>query len=317
MLKNFRLILLALAAFGICLPAVQAQAAKVHTLNKVAAVVNGEMISMFDVQRYSMPEITRLGFTGNDAQSEAGRQRIFQTVLDGLIMDILIRQEAERFKVTVSDAEVDNELRMIMQRNQMTPKQFEDQLVIQGSSLKQAKEQISQSMLRQRMMTVMVARKIIVTKEEVERYYEAHKSEFTTQHAVDVSMLLFFPAADVNAIRKEIVSGKTSFADAVRNYSSAPNAASGGSMGSIPWKDLNPEWRQVLANMKPGEVSEVMQSGNARYLLQLNTAIEDSSRTLEEVYAEIEDLLRAPKLDERFEEYSEQLRKNAVVEIRM
>ncbi|MFR8055044.1 MAG: hypothetical protein ACLU6O_10170 [Bilophila wadsworthia] len=39
-------------------------------------------------------------------------------------------------------------------------------------------------------------------------------------------------------------------------------------------------------------------------------------QTLEEATPQIERILREPKLQERFREYSEQLRKRAVVEIR-
>ncbi|MDR2893808.1 MAG: SurA N-terminal domain-containing protein [Deltaproteobacteria bacterium] len=300
------------------LSAGQAGAAELHTLNKVAAVVNGEMITLFDVQRYSLQEITRRGLSGADAESEAARQKIFQDTLDSMIMDILVRQEAERYKVTVSDAEADNEIRMITQRSQMTPKQFEDQLIIQGTTLAQFKEQIKKNLLRQRMMNVMVARKIVVTREEIERYYEEHKAEFTTQHSVDISMLINAPTENPERIREEITSGKISFADAARKYSTAPNAANGGKMGAIAWADLNPAWRPVLAGMQPGDVSPVMRvANNAGILLQLNSTIEDTALGLEEVAPQIENILREPRLNERFEEYSRQLRSSAVVEIRL
>lgn len=313
--KVLRYLLAALIVLALAAPA-QA-AGKTRLVNKVAAIVNGDMIALSDVQRYSAQEIARRGLTGNDPDSARARDQIFESTLNSMIMDILIRQEAARYGVSVSDAEVDNELRMIQQRAQMTPKQFEDQLIIQGSNLAQAKEEIRNSILRQRMVTVMVARKIIVTKEEVARYYEEHQSEFTTQHSVDVSLILSAPGTDLRKVREEIVSGKISFADAARKYSSAPNAANGGDMGAIPWNDLNQEWRQTLANLVPGQVSNVMRAGEAQYLLQLNTTIDDATLTLEEATPQIEEILRAPKLNERFEEYYSQLRKNAVVEIKL
>ncbi len=167
------------------------------------------------------------------------------------------------------------------------------------------------------MMNAMVARKIVVTREEIERYYEEHKNEFTTQHSVDISMIINAPTENPEKIRQEITSGKISFADAARKYSTAPNAASGGRMGAIAWMDLNPDWRPILANMQPGEVSPVMRVANATILLQLNSSIEGAALGLEDVAPQIENMLREPKLNERFEEYSRQLRGNAVVEIRI
>ncbi len=305
------------ALFVLALAAPAQGAGQSRVLNKVAAIVNGDMIALSDVQRYSAQEIARRGLTGNDAEAARGREEIFQATLNTMIMDILIRQEAARYGVSVSDAEVDNELRMIQQRAQMTPKQFEDQLIIQGSSLSQARDEIRNGILRQRMVTVMVARKIIVTKEEVAAYYEAHQNEFTTQHSVDVSLIVAGPGTNLRRVRDEIISGKLSFAEAARQYSSAPNAANGGAMGAIPWQELNQEWKQTLANLMPGQVSEVMRAGEASYLLQLNSTIDDATLSLEEATPQIEEILRAPKLNERFEEYYSQLRKNAVVEIKI
>jgi peptidyl-prolyl cis-trans isomerase SurA len=313
--KVLRYLIAALFALALAAP-VQA-AGQTRVLNQVAAIVNGDMIALSDVQRHSAQEIARRGITGGDADSARAREQIFVATLDSMIMDILIRQEAARYGVSSSDAEVENELRMIQQRAQMTPRQFEDQLIRQGSTLAQAKEEIHNSILRQRMITVMVARKIIVTREEVAGYYAEHQNEFIIQHSVDVSLLLAKPGTDLRKVRDEIISGKISFADAARKYSSAPNAANGGQMGAIPWRELNQEWKQTLSNLMPGQVSEIMRAGGTAYLLQLNSTLEEATLSLEEATPQIEEILRAPKLNERFEEYYAQLRKNAVVEIKI
>lgn len=50
--------------------------------------------------------------------------------------------------------------------------------------------------------------------------------------------------------------------------------------------------------------------------LKLLSIESGDGQTLEEATPQIERILREPKLQERFREYSEQLRKRAVVEIR-
>lgn len=286
-------------------------------INKVAAVVNGEMITMFDVQKISMQEINNQGLFGNDPSSEFKRQAIYKEVLDNMIMDILVRQEATRFKVSVTDAEVDNEIRMMAQRSQLTPKQFEDQLIFQGTSLPQFKEQVHNNILRQRMISLMVGRKVMVTREEVERYYREHQSEFTSEDEVELSMIVCKPDMDEETVAGLIKSGEISFAEAAKVYSSAPNAAYGGSLGAIPLRDLNPDWRNAIENLKPGETTIVSGDGGSPVMLHVDSRTGGQAKSLDEVAAQIENTLREPLLTERFGEFVEQLRSRAVVDIRM
>lgn len=293
------------------------QAAQTIQINRVAAVVNGEMISLYDLQRQAMPEIMRQGLTGNDSYSAIKRDDIFRQTLDSMVLDILFRQEAERFQVIVNDDEVENQLRMGMEQNNITYEELERQLSAQSSSVEELKKTIRDGILRQRMASLMVARKVEITRQDVEKYYEEHIREFSTPPTVDLSMISFGPLSDAEAVRHEIESGAISFADAAKKYSTAPNAAIGGSMGDFALKDLNQTWRKAIDGLKSGEVSQLMYGNGAAMLLYVNSISEGSSQPVEEVYGAIEARLREPKIRERFDEYSAQLRSRAVVDIRI
>ena len=128
---------------------------------------------------------------------------------------------------------------------------------------------------------------------------------------------MFSSGADAEAARKRIQEKKISFADAARRYSKAPNASLGGQMGDIPWKDLNPVWSQALSGLAPGQVSPILSQGGEAVLLHVDALQKGSTQNLEEVSAQIEEELRAPKLRERFEEYADQLRSQAMVDVRL
>ena len=286
-------------------------------VNKVAAVVNGEMITLFEVQRVVRLESNRRGITGDDQQSVMARERIFSEVLDGMIMEILLEQEAERYKVTVSDGEVDNEVSKIIARSQIGQKDFEAQLALQGSNLTQLKSDIRKNIIRQRMITLMVARKVQISKEEIADFYERNLDVFSVHDSVELSMILFAPAANATVVLKDIRSGKISFATAAMEYSTASTASGGGSLGVIPWKDLNREWQTQIVHMQPGEVSDLLNLNGSNMILQLNSKIQGDPKTIEEAAPQIEEFLRESKLNERFCEYSDELRRKAVVDVRL
>lgn len=105
--------------------------ARAAQLNKVAAVVNGQVITMFDLQKNALPDLARARLNPNDPKQAKAVDAVLHKVLDLMIMDILIAQEAKRLKVSVSPAEVDKEIAKIMQANHLTKEQFEQQLARQ------------------------------------------------------------------------------------------------------------------------------------------------------------------------------------------
>jgi peptidyl-prolyl cis-trans isomerase SurA len=307
-----------LALLLFCVPeSLPAQAAQRTEINRVAAVVNGELITLYDLQRQAMQEFMRQSLLGSDNYSEMRRREVMREVLNSMILDILLRQEAERYKVLADEKEVENELRQIMQSNRLSQEEFERRLAAEGSSLDELKGRIRDSILRQRIMTLMVARKVQISQSEIEQYYHEHIEEFSVQDSVELSVIVFPAGMDPHAVRERIVSGELDFALAARQYSKAPNASIGGSMGSIPWKDLNQIWRQALAGLEPGRVSPVLWNGADAILLHIDALEAASAQPLEEVAPRIEAAIRDPRLRERFDEYTGQLRSQAMVDIRI
>ena len=289
-------------------------------LNKVAAVVNGQVITMFDLQKNALPDIIRSGLNPENPANAKQVDTVFRKVLDLMIMDILIAQEAKRLKVSVSPSEIDNEIAKVMQGRNMTKQQFEEQLARQKSSVAELRGNIEKTLLRQKIMGMEVGRKVVVTPEEIQAYYEAHKSTMYDRSGLHMGVLVYSPKANAAAIAAQIRSGAVTFEEAALKYSIAPNKEKGGDMGPVEWDRLNPEWESRLTKMKPGDVTEIfdLQGHKAQvHLFRPGGSSEMKILTLEEAKPQIDAILRQPKAMERFDEYTGQLRKKAVIDIRL
>lgn len=86
-------------------------------INGVAAVVNGEMITAFDLQAETAPEAMRRGLNPKDPNQAAAIEELTKATLERMINNIILTQEAQRLKISVGDSEVDNEIQQIMSRN--------------------------------------------------------------------------------------------------------------------------------------------------------------------------------------------------------
>ncbi|MDR2076602.1 MAG: peptidylprolyl isomerase, partial [Desulfovibrio sp.] len=170
------------------------------TVNKIAAVVNGEMITLHALRANTQAELARLNIPREDPRAS----HLMRSVLEAMINDILLRQEAARYKLSISDSEVEAEIRKILQTNNMTEEAFEADLAKQGATLAQLRERIQSSLLRNRMLSLMIARKVVVTKEEIAEYYDAHREQFSGQKYADFSVIVFPPSVQARKVYEMI-----------------------------------------------------------------------------------------------------------------
>ncbi|SBV93359.1 PPIC-type PPIASE domain protein [uncultured delta proteobacterium] len=286
-------------------------------LNKIAAVVNGEIITLHDLRRHAAAEFVRAGINASDPANRAQIDRIMSRVLSVMIEDILLRQEAERLQIKASDSDVDNEVRKLAQRNQMNMKDFEARVVAQGGTMEMLRERVRNTILSQRIVNIQIARKTVVTAEEVKKYFDAHQNEFAAERSVDVSLIVFAPSADPLDVYKKITAKTLSFEDAAKKFSEGPSPENGGRLGMIKWDDLAAPFKAQVVQLKDGEISEVFHANTRDCLIKLNGSTSGRTMTLEEATPEIERILREPRLQERFTEYTDQLRSRAVIDIRL
>ena len=302
--------LVLLFVFLACVPAGAVQ------IGGIAAVVNGEAITRYDIDSRVAAEAMARGINIGDPANARFLSRIRQETLERMIGNMILTQEAARLKVTVTESDIDAEMNNFLERSHLSREEFERQLTLQKMSEADFRKSIHDNILRGRLLSTMVGRKVVVTKEEIARYYEEHKSSFRSNQEVHFALLVYPPDADAEAHASRIASGAVSFEEVARSVSVGPRAAEGGDLGSVRWEDLDPAWQDRLAELSPEQVSPLFELNGFKAQLKLLDIDEGDGRSVEEAAEEIEKILREPKLQERFVEYQEQLRKRAVVEIR-
>lgn len=283
------------------------------TVNKIAAVVNGEMVTLYDIKAQTFAELQKRGIAPSDPRAES----IMRSILEARVNELLLSQEAVRYKISISDIDIENEINRIAKTNNLTRKKFEEQLVKQGSNVVELREQLRNGMLRQRMMTFMVAKKVAVTKDEIFDYFQKNKDQFIVGKNADFSVLIFKPNIDPQKVYAQIVSGSISFEQAAMKYSRDASAKNGGKVGIRPWDSMPKPFQDLLLKLSPGKISPLIGVEGSPAIIKLNSLSEGNPATLEEATPQIENILREPKLQSRFKEYMEQLRSKAVVDIRL
>ena len=117
-------------------------------------------------------------------------------------------------------------------------------------------------------------------------------------------------------LRERIVQGGASFAELARQHSADISAAKGGDLGWIYPGDTVPEFEQAMDALKPGEVSQPIQSPFGWHLIVVEKRrVQDVSDDRKRAAAR--NALRERKSDEAFQDWLRQLRDRAYVEYRL
>jgi peptidyl-prolyl cis-trans isomerase SurA len=85
----------------------------------------------------------------------------------------------------------------------------------------------------------------------------------------------------------------------------------------VPWNALPENVRKAFTAIPGGGLTPLLVSEGKTVLFLLKAVGEGEPQTLEQASGQIEAFLRQPRMEERFREYTQQLRSKAVVDIRL
>lgn len=286
-------------------------------VNRIVAVVNGQSITLLELEaRLKL----LLGLFEDIRIEDLPESQLKQTkaqVLQQMVNDILLRQEADRFGIEVSDREIENHIRQVRQENDMDEEQFLEHLRSQGLTKEAYKKQTRDSILRQRVLTMMVRRKVVVTREEIEDFYHRNTSSFLEEKRVHLKVILVADFDKAVQVRELIKDGEINFDQAAADFSQGPSPDRGGDLGFVHWERLAPEWRQALDGLEEGDISQPFVVRGSGALLNVVEIQAGGAVPLTEVEDEIRREIFDAKLDQRFEEYIQGLRERAVIDVRL
>lgn len=296
-----------------------AQPVSAASVARIAAVVNGDMITARELDKALQVEL--VGQKLDSAKNSQQISEVRKAVLDRMINDKIILQEAAKEGITVSDADVDAALEQIIKESRLERDVFLRQIAKEGMSENYFRSRLYVQLMSQRLMSRNVVSKVVVTENEINDYYRKNMAGFASGRA-RVGMLVYPADADAEKWARDIASGRVTFQQAARSVSIGPNAEGGGDLGFMSLSDMAPGMLDQISRMKKGDVSPLLNMNATKVQIALldfdesENAAQSDAVPDAETARRIEQILRQPRLQERFEQYTAQLRGKALIDIR-
>jgi peptidyl-prolyl cis-trans isomerase SurA len=226
----------------------------------VAAVVNDEVVSTYDVRQRSA---LILASSGIPPTTEAMRQ-VRSQALRGLVDERLQIQEAAERKVKAEADEIDGAIANIARANNLSVDQFTKQLKSAGVGMQTLRTQIEAEILWRRLVNGRYGSRVRISSIEVQdtlARIQANASK-PQYHMAEILLLADsdqeFTEAEATAkkLLQEMRTGRVSFAAVARQFSGAPSAAAGGDLGWLSEAELRPELQAAAKSLRAGQVSQ-------------------------------------------------------------
>lgn len=295
--------------------------AAAETVSRIAAVVNTEIITTRQLDR----EVAERTGGGNLPAAEMDSLR--RKVLSELIEKTLAMQRVDELGIKVGEDEIESAIEDVQKQNHLTREQLIEALRFQGMDFEKYRENLRQQILRYKLLGREVQAKVEVTNNEIRDYFREHIDEYREEPFVRLSRITFpipekATTVQIDAIREKVREALGRLAQGEEFYTvllscTADKSAEGGDMGTFAEGELTPAFEKAVRGLKEGEVSGLVETPAGFHILQVTERSPGRVRQFDAVKEEIHRILRDLKTEERFKEWSEGLRKNAYIDIRL
>ncbi len=240
--------------------------------DKIAAIVNDEVISIFDLN-------SRLSVVvaGTQARKEPETlRRLAPQILRQLIDEALQLQEAKRLGIRVTDADLEHALSGIERRNKLKKGMLDSHLAAQGTSKLALIAKIEPEIAWVKVVARRIRPQIHVGPEDVT---EALARIEAAAGAPELFLYEIFLRVDApenetsvrqvgNRIVQQLKAG-ASFTALARNFSQSASAARGGDLGWVRQGELESELAEPAAKLKPGQLVGPIRTLGGYHILSL------------------------------------------------
>lgn len=261
----------------LCASAQQQKAPAIKVLDRIAAVVNDEVITRNELEerlKFAMRQLREQG------TPMPPRDALERQLLERMVTDRVQLQFAKETGLRVDDVELDRAIGRIAQENKLNPQQLRQVLEKDGIPFTKFREDIRTEIVITRLREREVDNKIVVTDGEIDNFLNQQQR---TGAEDDYNLSHILVVVPENASPEQIQSRReraeqayaqlksgVDFRQVAVAFSDAPDALQGGAMGWRQSSRLPTLFTDAVRPLRSGELTPILRSANGFHILKLN-----------------------------------------------
>jgi len=314
-------------AFSIGILPCNGRAADAVVVDRIVAVVNEDLITLFDLNQNFQPYEANIKALGYSPERE--RETLYKLradLLNKLIEEKLADQVVKENNIEVSEEEIDTALERLKDSRSLTDDELRAGLAQQGLTLEEYRSSLKKQLLRSKLVNREVKSKIVITADDITAYYDAHREKFAGESKYHLwNIFIRIPEfADestrrsalekMEAVLAQLKQGR-SFVSLAAGDSDSPTALKGADLGLFKLEELSSELQAAVRDMKAGDFSPILNTDMGYQIIFVQKIVETEPKSLEAVKSEIQEILYNEAVDNKFQTWLKDLRKQSHIKI--
>ncbi len=293
-------------------------------MDRIVAVVNNDVITLSELRE----NVLYYKVEARPQQSESDEE-LAHRLLSRLIESRLQLQEADREKIGVDDTEMTEEIAARMKKLDLsTEQEFEALVKKQGLTMDAVKKKLREQILIAKVVRRKVAFRVSVTEQEVDRYLDENRQKLETGLTYRARHILIPPDRErtdaawaaarerARAVFARLESG-AEFSAVAKEVSRDGTAKEGGDLGTLKKGELADDIEAQILKLAPGQISEPFRTELGYHMFKLESKETLEGEGLARVRQQIRDILFREKYQARLDAWIAEIKKRAIIEIRM
>ncbi len=296
-------------------------------VDRIVAVVNDDIVTHLEVEAEIAPFVKRIKESGytTDVEHEM-MYRVRRDVVKKLVDQKLTDQEIKRYKITVSEEDIDNNIEQIKAEKKWTDEDFRKALRQEGISIESYREQLKQQALRSKLVNRAVKSNIVITNEDISAYYADNLEKFAGEIKYQLRNIIMRVADGAGVEEKEtakqrmqrlrsrLVDGQ-SIESVIQEASDPSNNFFSSNLGVLNYKDFAPQLKAALDGLPKGTYTTILETAQGYQIFYIEDILREDAQSLEQASPKIEEILFKSLAEKEFANWIEDLHKNSHIKI--
>lgn len=279
-----------------------------YAQDKIIAVVNNEVITqkeLNDFLNFMRMQLSR-EYKGSALEKKIDSMK--NDLLDKLIEDRLILQEAKKDKITIDEARIKARINEIKKRYP-GDQEFQADLSRQGMVQADIEKKIREQFLMYGIIDKNIKSKILVRPEEVTSFYHENKKEMVTPEAKELDVITLENKDQAASFSYNLKRGEK-LEDLAMRYPLTINKINYSEKG-----ELKNEIEVVVEKLNISEVSDPVKIDEKYYVFRLYNIIPLKQLNLSEAQERIHEFVFNSKMQEELAKWLDELKKKSYIKI--
>jgi peptidyl-prolyl cis-trans isomerase SurA len=287
-------------------------------IDRIVAVVNDDLITLSELKESEKKTSAR--------PDSPGAPKDERDVLEQMIEQKLLEQEARKMGISVTDREVDSAIEGVKKQFNLTDEQLNEVLKKQNLTPEAFREQWRTQILSNKVVGTQVKGQIAVTEDEIKKYYEENYGEVQSGKEVRIAhILITFDSPDEEEKARNLAfevarraNEGEDFGELAKRYSKDTlSAGRGGDLGYFEKGDLVEPLEGAIKDTPVGRIVGPVKSPDGYHVIKVLDRRDSGHNSIDDVREEIRQTIYRQKVEKALKDWIEDVKKTAYIEVKL